>query len=122
MHWGELVRDRSLERVHEGTNEVRSYGDWFIKFPALAWYLDDLPPDLQPVVEHLAYRVYALFQIKVPASCLIHDGQQLGIATRKVRGSSLGSFLRSRGWDLEQVRQVPQAGDVYAGFYVDVHL
>jgi hypothetical protein len=46
----------------------------------------------------------------------------MGLATRRVAGQSVGSLLRSRGWDLEQVKYLPAAVDLYGGFFVDILL
>jgi hypothetical protein len=93
-----------------------------VKFPGLGWGLGDDPPELQLLVEYLAYRVYARYGVRVPEHRLVHDGRQVGLATRKVPGPSLGSYLRSKGWDLEQVQRVPGDRDLYDGFFVDVLL
>jgi hypothetical protein len=121
MHWQRLVGDPVPGQAGDGSWEVRRHGDWFVKFPALEYDLDG-PPDLQLVVEHLAYRVYAGYRIKVPAASLVHDGRRLGLASRTVSGPSLGSWLRSRNRDLGQVRTTGMAGDLFAGFFVDVLL
>src|SRR5262249_14127307 len=51
-----------------------------------------------------------------------HDGRRLGLATRRVAGASVGSHLRSRGQDLDRVRALGPAGDMYGGFFVDALL
>lgn len=122
MRWQELVGELPPERVDEAANEVRRCGDYFVKFPGLACGPGDDPPELQLVVEYLAYRLYAAFGVRVPAAYLVHDGDRLGLATRRVHGPSVGSYLRSRGLDLEQVGDLEAAGDVYRGFFVDVLL
>jgi hypothetical protein len=122
MHWQQLVGNAPPEYVGDGGSDLRRHGDWYVKFPGPVAGFDDFPPDLQPLVEYLAYRLYARFGIKIPAACLIHDGHQLGLATRRLRGVSLGAYLRSRGWDLEEVNNLPAARDVHDGFFVDVLL
>jgi hypothetical protein len=122
MHWRTLVGDAPAEPTGDGTNDVHRCGDYYIKFPGFAYELDDIPPDLQLIVEHLAYRLYARFGVKVPASFLVHNGTQFGLAVRRVGGPHLGSQLRSRGWDLEQAAVLGTARDLFGGFYVDVLL
>jgi hypothetical protein len=120
MHWQALVGDRPAEL--DAANEVRRHGDFFVKFSDLDAAFCDVPPDLQLIVEHLAYRVYACYGMRVPESWLVHDGRRLGLGTRKVPGVSVGSLLRSRAQDLEQLKLLPQARDVFGGFFVDVLL
>src|SRR5262245_3971016 len=122
MHWKKLVGEVPIEHLSEGTNEVRRCGNFYVKFPGMTCGLDDVPPDLQLVVEHLAYRIYRCFRVKVPAAHLVHDDCQLGLATRKINGPPLGGHLRSRNCDLDELKRLGKAADVYAGFFVDVLL
>jgi hypothetical protein len=122
VHWRELAGDSPAEPIGDATNEVRFHGDFVIKFPGLACGLGDDPPEMQLLVEYLAYRVYARFGVRVPEHRLVHDGRRVGLATRKVEGPSLGSYLRSKGWDLEQVQRLRDVRDLHDGFFVDVLL
>ena len=67
--------------------------------------------DLQMIVEHLAFRIYGLFGLKVPSSYLVVDEERedLGIATSEVPGKAVpwGSQIGS---------------DIYDGWFVDVLL
>lgn len=100
--------EKSIDGVGRSTHKIHRYNKgsdaYFIKFPE---------PEMQSIVEHLAYKVYKLFGIKVPDSHIVVDENRetIGIATKGVSGSLAMSHKPLVGHK-----------DINDGFFVDAFL
>jgi hypothetical protein len=103
-----LGLEKTPEDAGRSTHSIGKYvkdgQGYFVKYPN---------PQLQSVVEHLAYKIYKLFGIKVPESYLVVDenNERLGIATKGVPGKLALSHKNLVGHK-----------DMNDGFYVDAFL
>ena len=76
----------------KSTHELQQYqkGDdkYFVKFPKPISF-SEYTPDMQSIVEHLAYQIYRAFGVKVPQSYLVLNQQKntIGVATSGVKGT-----------------------------------
>jgi hypothetical protein len=88
--------------------------EYFVKFSKPDQWAE-YSPDLQTIVEHLAYKIYRLYGIKVPQSYLVvnKEGDSIGIATVGIKGREAGSSGSIQG---------PGKKDISEGFFVDVLL
>lgn len=103
-----LGLEKSIDGVGRSTHKIQRYNKgtegYFVKFPE---------PEMQSIVEHLAYKIYKLFGIKVPESHIVTDENRetIGIATKGVSGSLAMSHKPLVGHK-----------DINDGFFVDAFL
>jgi hypothetical protein len=87
---------------------------YFLKFSDESLF-DESDPSLQILVEYMAYKIYSLYGLDMPAVQLVWDKQQgkVGLASAEVKGKMAGSTII----DPEKLGKM-----LSAGVYVDIFL